>query len=113
MLEVLFGGTTKERVLQYLLAKEEGYIRGIAGFYDTSASVVKLQIDKLEQGSVIVGKDVGNMRMYRLNPRYAFLKELIALLKRAREGYNPDELEKLMSNDRVRPRKKGKPLWKK
>lgn len=111
MLEVLFGGKTKERVLQYLLAKEEGYIRGIASFYDTSASVVKLQIDKLEQGSVIIGKDAGNTRMYRLNPRYPFLKELVALLERAREGYSPGELEKLMSTDRTRPRRKGKPLW--
>ncbi|RLA82913.1 MAG: ArsR family transcriptional regulator [Epsilonproteobacteria bacterium] len=111
MLEVLFGGKTKERVLQYLLAKEEGYIRGISNYYDVSASVVKLQIDKLEQGSVIIGKNAGNTRMYRLNPRYPFLKELIALLERARESYSPDELQRLMSSDRTRPRRKGKPLW--
>ena len=111
MLEVLFGGKTKERVLQYLLAKEEGYIRGIASFYNTSASVVKLQIDKLEQGSVIIGKDAGNTKMYRLNPRYPFLKELISLLERARESYSPDELQRLMNRDRARPRRKGKPLW--
>ncbi|WP_373004169.1 winged helix-turn-helix domain-containing protein [Sulfurimonas sp.] len=113
MLEVLFGGKTKESVLQYLLAKDEGYIRGIASFYETSSTVVKQQIDKLEQGGVIVGKDIGNIRMYRLNPRYPFLKELISLLERAREAYEPDLLKKLLENERVRPRRKGKPVWKK
>lgn len=110
MLEVLFGSKTKERVLQYLLAKEEGYIRGIASFYEISANMVKQQIDKLELGGVIVGKELGNIRMYRLNPRYPFIKELISLLERAREGYKPDELEALMQARRVRPRRKGKPL---
>lgn len=113
MLEVLFGGKTKERVLQYILAKEEGYIRGIASFYNVSATLVKQQIDKLEVGGVIVGEDVGNARMYRLNRRYPFLKELIALLERAREGYNPEELKNLLETNRQRPRRKGKPLWEK
>ena len=113
MLEVLFGGKTKERVLQYILAKEEGYIRGIASFYNISATLVKQQIDKLELGGVIVGKDIGNIRMYRLNRRYPFLKELVALLERAREGYSPDELDELLEIPRQRPRRKGKPLWEK
>ena len=111
MLEVLFGGKTKELVLQYLLAKEEGYIRGIAAYYGLTPAVIKQQIDKLEAGGVIVGEDIGNMRMYRLNRRYPFLKELVALLERAREAYPPQEIEKLMATDRVRPRRKGKPLW--
>jgi hypothetical protein len=44
-----------------------------------------------------------------LNPRYAFKDELLALLKKAREFYSPDEQERL-SKQRKRPRRTGKPL---
>ena len=110
MLKVLLGSETVEQVLQYLLAKEEGYIRGISKFYNTPAPMVKKQIDKLESGNVIVGKDIGNIRMYRLNPRYPFLKELVALLERAREAYPEEEINLLLEKERVRPRRKGKIL---
>ena len=100
MLKVLLGSETVEQVLQYLLAKEEGYIRGISKFYNTPAPMVKKQI----------GKDIGNIRMYRLNPRYPFLKELVALLERAREAYPEEEIKALLEKERVRPRRKGKIL---
>ncbi len=43
------------------------------------------------------------------NPRYAFLKELTALLKKAKSYYPPEEIEQL-DMQRKRPRRKGKPL---
>ncbi|MCK5110778.1 MAG: winged helix-turn-helix transcriptional regulator [Arcobacteraceae bacterium] len=110
MLKVLLGSKTVEQVLQYLLAKEEGYIRGISKFYNIPAPTIKKQIDKLENGNVIVGKDIGNIRMYRLNKRYPFLKELVALLERAREAYPENELNLLLKKERIRPRRKDKTL---
>ena len=112
MLEVLLGSKNAERVLQYLLAKEEGYIRGIANFYKVSPSVIKSQIDKFEVGGVIVGTSLANIRMYRLNKRYAFYNELVALLKKARYAYPEEERLRLIEKSRKRPRSNKKPLTK-
>ena len=69
MLEVLFGSKNAERVLQFLLARNNAYAREIALFYDVSPSVIKKQLEKFETGSIIVGRDIGNIRIYELNQR--------------------------------------------
>ena len=43
------------------------------------------------------------------NPRYAFGSELKELLEKAREYYDPKEIERLTMK-RKRPRRAGKPL---
>lgn len=110
MLEVLFGGKNAERLLQYLLARETGYIREISDFYKVSPSVIKKQIDKFENANVIVGRSLANIRLYELNKRYAFYDELTALLKKARSTYPDDERMKLVRKGRTRPRSNNKPL---
>jgi len=52
---------------------------------------------------------VGKTIVYRLNPRYAFLEELRALLLKARSFYKPEMIEAL-TMQRKRPRRQGKPL---
>jgi hypothetical protein len=110
MLGVIFGNENAERVLQYLLAKENGYLSEISEYYGIAPSILKKQLDKFESGNVIVGKSVGRTRVFELNPRYPFIKELIALLKRARMAYPEEEREDLINPKRVRFRKKDKPL---
>jgi predicted transcriptional regulator len=110
MLEVLFGGKNAERVLQYVLAKENGYIREIAEFYDVSPSVIKKQIDKFENANILVGKNLANIRMYELNKRYAFYNELTSLLLKARSLYPDNERINLVRKGRTRPRSNKKPL---
>jgi len=109
MLEVLLGSKNRERVLQYILAKGEGYAKEIADFYGTSLDPVQKQLEKLELGGVLVSKTVGRTRVFVFNPRYAFLDELKALLQKARSYYTPEEIERL-TMQRKRPRRKGKPL---
>ena len=110
MLSVIFGNDNAERVLQYLLAKENGYLSEISEFYGVAPSIIKKQVDKFESGNIIVGKNIGRTRVFELNQRYPFIKELIALLKRARMAY-PEELrDDLLSPKRTRFRKNDKPL---
>jgi len=109
MLEVLLGSKNRERVLQFILAKDEGYAKEIADFYDTSLDPIQKQLEKLELGGVLVSKSVGRTRLFVFNPRYAFLNELKALLERARAYYDPNEIERLTMG-RKRPRRAGKPL---
>jgi len=109
MLEVLFGSKKRERVLQYVLANGEGYAKEMADFYGTSLDPIQKQLEKLELGGVFVSKTVGRTRLFMFNPRYAFGSELKELLEKAREYYDPKEIERLTMK-RKRPRRAGKPL---
>ena len=109
MLEPLFGSKNRERVLQFILANDEGYAKEIADFYNTSLDPIQKQLEKLEYDGVLVSKRIGRTRLFQFNPRYVFMDELKALLEKARSYYAPEEIERLMMR-RKRPRKTGKPL---
>ncbi len=109
MLEVILGSLSCERVLVFIFARKEGYAREIARFFETDLAPIQKQLDKLEFAGVLVSRMVGRTRLYEFNPRYAFLKELQALLEKAITFYSPEERERLMMV-RLRPRRKGKPL---
>lgn len=109
MLEPLLGSVSIERVLIFLIAREEGYARDIARFFETDLYAIQKQLDKLESGGVLVSRLAGRTRLYVFNPRYPFLTELKQLLSKALTFYDAEEQEKLLM-DRRRPRRKGKPL---
>jgi len=108
MLEELFGSKNRERVLQYILARDEGYAKEIADFYESSLDPIQKQLERLELGGVLVSKTVGRTRLFMFNPRYAFKDELVKLLEKARVHYKPEEQEALLMT-RKRPRRTGKP----
>ena len=109
MLEELLGSKNRERVLQFILVRGEGYAKEIADFYSSSVDPIQKQLERLEQAGVLVSQMVGRTRLFMFNPRYAFKDELIALLEKAQQFYDPKELERLMMV-RKRPRRSGKPL---
>ena len=109
MIEVLLGSKNAERVLIYILVREEGYPREIARFFNTDLKSIQNQMDKLEAGGVLVSREVGRTRPYMFNPRYPFLNELKSLLEKALSFYPAKEQEELMMNRR-RPRARGKEL---
>jgi len=109
MLQALLGSINRERVLQYILARGEGYAKEIADFYGSSLDPIQKQLERLERGGILVSKTVGRTRLFVYSPRYAFKDELRALLERARSFYSPQEQERLLMV-RKRPRRTGKPL---
>ena len=109
MLVSILGTENLERVLIFLLARNEGYAREIAQFFDTNLYAIQRQLDKLEAGGVLVSRTVGRTRLYQFNPRYPFLNELKPLLEKALSFYPPDVREDLTMNRR-RPRKRDKSL---
>ena len=109
MIESLLGSKDRELVLLFLFTRNEGYAREISQFYETEHSQILKQLERLEVGNILVSKPVGKARVYSLNPRYPFIKELKALLEKVLSFYPEDELEKL-TLVRKRPRRKGKPL---
>ena len=109
MIEVLLGSKNAERVLIYIFSRDEGYAREIASFYGADLKPIQMQLDKFEQGGVLVSRSVGRTRPYEFNPRYPFLSELKALLEKTLSFYPAKEQEALRMNRR-RPRAKGKEL---
>ena len=109
MLEPILGSKNAERVLMFILARDQGYTREIARFSGADPDSVQKQLVRLELGGLLASKSEGRTRLYRFNPRYSFLKELKALLNKALTFYPPDEQERL-TVVRRRPRRKGKPL---
>ncbi len=108
MIEALLGSLSCERVLVFLQAREKGYARDMSAFFATSNRPIQLQLEKLEQGGILVSRMVGRTRVYEFNPRYPFLSELQALLGKVLSFYPEDEQARLLMNRR-RPRRKGKP----
>jgi hypothetical protein len=109
MLEPLLASTNCERVLIFLAAREEGYLREMTDFFQTSPAPLLKQLVKLETGGVLFSRLAGRTRLYGFNPRYPFLKELKALLDKALSFYPEAERASLLESRR-RPRRKGKPL---
>jgi predicted transcriptional regulator len=109
MLTPLLGTENSERVMIFLLARNEGYAREIAQLFNTNLYAIQRQLDKLEAGGVLVSRTAGRTRLYQFNPRYPFLVELKQLLEKAFSFYPEDVRERLIMNRR-RPRKRDKPL---
>ena len=109
MLEPLLGSVNAERCLLFILTRDEGYASELARFFDTDLYGIQKQLDKLESGGVLASYQAGRTRLYRFNPRYAFLRELRALLEKALGFYPAGEQERLRIVRR-RPRRRGKPL---
>jgi DNA-binding transcriptional ArsR family regulator len=110
MLETLLGNKTAERVLLYLANYGQGYPREIAGTHGSAISVVLKQLARLENGGILVSRTLGRTRLYELNPRWFFYKELKALLEKALAAL-PAEDVKRHYRQRRRPRRAGKPIW--
>ncbi len=109
MLASLLGSKNAERVLIFIFAREEGYAREIARFFEADLKSIQNQLDKLESAGVLSSREVGRTRPYTFNPRYPFLAELKSLLEKALTFYPEEEREKLFMNRR-RPRGRGKTL---
>ncbi len=109
MIEALLGSTSKEQVLVFIYAREEGYAKEIADFWERSLFPIQRQLDNLEYARILVRKQYGRTNLYRFNPRYFLCEELQAVLKKTVEAYSDTLREKLLKNRR-RPRIKGKPV---
>jgi predicted ArsR family transcriptional regulator len=109
MIESLLGNQTAEKVLLYIVNYGEGHTSGIAQTFELPKSQVRKQLIKLEDGGVLVGRSIGNIRMFQFNPRAPYKKELEIFLEKVLSLASKDEQEKYY-RQRRRPRRTGKAL---
>lgn len=109
MYEALFGNETAEKSLLYIVNYGEGHINGIASTFEISPGQVQRTLKKLEAGGILVSQFSGNARMFKINPRLVFKKELTVLLEKILMSL-PKEVIKKYYRQRRRPRRTGKEL---
>ncbi len=108
MLEPLFESTAKERILFFLRTHGESFPREIARDLGIYVNTVRNQLLKLERGGVLYSRLKGKVRLFGINPRYAFRTELEGLLDKALE-FVPEHEAETLYRPRLRPRRTGKP----
>jgi DNA-binding transcriptional ArsR family regulator len=109
MLEPLLESQAKEKILLYLYTHAESYPREIARDLRLYVNTVQYQLLKLEKGGVLYSRLRGKVRLVGIDPRYAFRKELEALLAKVLSFVPESERERLY-RPRLRPRRTGKPI---
>lgn len=111
MLEYLFGTSVTEKILFYLLLNKKCYPSQLRKIFKTPLYSFQRALDKLEKGGVLISFKEGKTLIYEFNPRYPFLKELLAFLQRA-YSFFPKEIQENFYEPiiRKRPRRHGKPL---
>ena len=111
MFEGLFGNSMIEKILFYLLKNKSTYPSELKRVFETHVSIIQKALERLEKNGIVVSNLIGKTRVYEFNPRYPFLKELIALFEK---GYSflPESIKRKYYEKiiRKRPRRKGKPL---
>jgi DNA-binding transcriptional ArsR family regulator len=108
MIESVFGSLLKEKILVYMTVNPESYPNEISRVFQSSLSSVQKHLENLEKNGIVVSRLKGKTRLYDLNPRSPFKKELTALLEKIYSFINENEKEKFFVR-RSRPRRKGKP----
>ena len=109
MIEAIVGSASSEKVMMFLLARDEGYAREISRFFATDLDPVQKQLAKLEAAGILVSRAAGRTRLFSFDPRYPMIDELKALLEKTLQFYPDDVRDRLLMNRR-RPRRTGKPL---
>ncbi len=98
MLESLVGNKTAERILLYITNYGEGNISGIANTFKLSKSQVRKQLIRLEKGEILVGRDLGNLRMFTFNPRYPLKIEVERLCEKALMFISAEEKKNIIGS---------------
>ncbi|MDO9465598.1 MAG: hypothetical protein Q7J67_09935 [bacterium] len=109
MLESLLGSEKKEKILLFIFTHVESYAREIARTFNFNLNTVQNQLLNLERGGILYSKLRGKVRLFGINPRYPFKKEMEELLKKSLIFVPEDEKRRLYT-PRLRPRRTGKPL---
>ena len=109
MLKGIFGSENRGKILLYIYTNGESYPREIAKIFDLYLNAVQKQLLNLEKDGVLYSKLKGKVRLFGLNPRYPFKREMESLFEKALKFIPAEEKEKLYFR-RLRPRMTGKPL---
>lgn len=109
VLKVLFGSLSIERVLIFLVARNEGHGREIANYFKSALKPIQNQLEKLEEEGVLGSRVEGRIKYYTFNLTCPYLDELTGLLLKTLSFY-PAEIRQDLIRNRRRPGPGRNPL---
>lgn len=107
MLETILGNETASKLMLYLVHYGEAYANGVSKDMAITLSQVQKQLDKFEDGGLLVSKMTGNTRIYKFNPKLGVVKKVIQMIEAFYEAIPLEQRQELF-DVRRRPRKKDK-----
>ena len=112
MLKFFIPSALRRKVLVYFLENQakEYHLRELSRNIGEPASIIKRELDRLEQIGFLLSWAEGNQRRFKVNPRYFLLNELKAFLDKA-TGFStpPRVLQRFTLKEAMEKRK----TWKK
>ena len=109
MLKALFCSERRGKILLYIYTNGESYPTEIANTFKYYLNSIQNQMLNLEKDGILYSKLKGKIRLFGLNPRYPFKKELESLFEKILKFIPEEEKEKFYFR-RLRPRRTGKSL---
>jgi len=109
MFKSLFGSDKRGKILLYLYTHGEAYPTEMATAFQWYLNTVQNQLQKLEGDGIVYSRLRGKIRLFGLNPRNPFSREVKAILEKMLDFVSEEEKKKLY-RPRLRPRRSGKPL---
>ncbi len=102
-------GTRKQTIVLLLISSlGESFPRELSRISGIPYATVVQTIDKFEEMSILAANTRGKERRVRVNPRFFAIREFELLIVRLVEG--DSEVQQMLENVRMRPRKKGKAI---
>lgn len=109
MINALFGNETAAKIFLYLENYDEGTPSGIARTFNMNKNRIYSQLLRLEGEGILVAKKSENLRVFSINPRMSFKKELKLLLRKYLDLMPEKDFDQFFA-ERRRPRRTGKEL---
>ncbi len=111
MLETIFGSETSAFILLNLYHYGEIHLRALARNMRKSPTAVAAQLNRLEDGGLLVSREVGRTRLYSFNKKSPYIDSVLKIIATTYEAM-PIKLKEETFGERGRPRAKGKPVIK-
>lgn len=108
-LAALFGNRTSAMILLYLQNYGEGTIAGITKTLEMNKNRVYVQLLRLEEAGILVGRSLGNQRVFTVNPRFLAKDELGRFLEKWLTSLDSQTFNRYFT-ERRRPRRTKKAL---
>ncbi len=109
MLETIFGNETVALILLNIYHYDSIHARAIARNMGKVHGGITQHLDRLEQGGLLVSREIGRSRVYSFNPKSPFTNPVKQMIQITYDSL-PIKLKEKMFLERTRPRAKGKPV---
>lgn len=84
MLDLLVSGKTRLKLLtKFFLAPEiHGHLRGLAEEFGESTNAIRLELNRFEQGGLLIAEKEQNRKVYRANQKHPLYLDISNLLRK-------------------------------